>query len=111
MESNTPQFPEAKGEGASSKTAIIAVLVLVVLGGVVWYALQMNKPAPIKEGIPSEQTAPTETTPTQGASVETGATDTASAALSAQGSSDEISDIDKDLNNTDLTILGDVSKI
>ncbi|GEM_PF-2321651 len=115
MEPNTPQFPEAKSENGTSKTVIIAVIVVIVLVGVIWYALRMNKSAPIKEDTPTEQTTPTESTteatPTQSAGTEESAPDTATAALSAQGTSDELGDIDADLNSTDLTTLGDVSKI
>lgn len=101
-------FPPAV-EGDNKNTLIIAgIAVVVILALFGWYMLQ---------SINTEVSAPIVLTPetpntaqiTEQAPVAT--EDAAAVALSVQGTSDELSAIEADLNATDLNSLNDINKI
>ena len=79
---------------------IILVAVLAVLG---WYMLQGQGGAGV--ALPSTETSQTQTPLT------TEESDVATEALSAQGTSDETTAIEADLNMTDLNSLNDINQI
>ena len=79
---------------------IILVAVLAVLG---WYMLQEQGGEGV--ALPSTETSQTQTPLT------TEESDVATEALSAQGTSDETTAIEADLNMTDLNSLNDINQI
>jgi predicted metalloprotease len=85
----------------------IAVLILVILG---WYMMQGSTPAApgIAQPIQEQKVAP-DTTSNTNTSV--AVPDAATVALSLQGTSDDVADIDADLKATDLTSLNDIDQI
>ena len=94
-------MPEQKG---SSSMIIGGVIILIVIAAIAYYVMSMGgQPAPAVPTAPAqEQTQP------QAAAPET---DTATAALSQQGSSDDTASIEADLNSTDFSSLDESSKI
>ena len=83
----TPPAPEEKGIGGA--VGAIIVVALIVVGG--FYLLNRDG------GAPAEMT-PEEIEESAAAEIE---------ALATQGTSDEVADIEADLNTTDLESLGE----
>lgn len=119
-EQNTPTtenaFPPA-AEASSKNTLLISgVAVVVILAGLGWYMLQsVSTEVPVETpvALTPETTQVVEQTPAATTSEQSAAAtpDAATAALSTQGTSDELTAIDADLKATDLAPLGDISKI
>lgn len=106
---NVP-FPPAS-EGTNTSGMIIGGIVVLALFAVAYYFMsgreaQVPPPPPQMQEI-SETTPP----PPPAAPVAPAEADAASAALSTQGTSDEVSDIEQDLKSTDLSSFGDVNQI
>lgn len=104
-------FPPAV-EGSNKKVFMIGgIAVVAILAGLGWYMMQSIN-MPTTEVAPAvatpEQQNPATTTTDQTA---TGTQDAATAALSTQGTSDDLGSIDADLKATDLNSLNDINKI
>ena len=109
QETNKPAdpntFPTAPVAEKSPLAMIVGVVgFIIILLGVGWYMMGMTNPMQPENIVTApptaEQAAATDTTG-----------DTAAAALSVQGSSDDVSEIDADLKATDLNSLNDIDKI
>ena len=106
QETNKPQgestFPAAPMAEKSSLPMIAAIIgLVVVLLGAGWFAMEMMKPT---------QELGT-TAPVSDLTATDAASDTASAALSTQGSSDDVTSIEADLKATNMSSLDDINKI
>lgn len=77
---------------------------LIILVGLIWYVYQGG----LSQG---NETAQLPLTPKSDTAVSTTTEDAAAAALSTQGSSDAVIDINADLKATNLDSLGDIDKI
>jgi sugar phosphate permease len=106
----TPSTPVMSDTHDKNQLMLIAagivVLILVILG---WYMMQGSTPAPegISQPIGEQKVAPNTVSDTNAAA----APDAATVALSVQGTSDDVADIDADLKATDLTSLNDIDQI
>ena len=98
-------FPAAQVAEKSPLTIIVGVVgSVIVLLGVGWYVFNMNQPQEqLGVAAPVHREVTTQPAPATA--------DTAAAALSTQGTSDDVSAIDTDLKATDLNSLNDASKI
>lgn len=111
VNSPTPT-PSTSNAGAQTPLALIgagiAVLILIILG---WYMMHGSTPAAdsIPQPIQEQNTAPSPIDNTHASA--TTAPDAATVALSTQGTSDEVTAIDADVQATDLTSLNDIDKI
>lgn len=101
VEQNSP-FPAPKNTNKISLIVggIVVILALFVLGYYLMQSSQAPENIPQTEGVSNSETT-----------AEAPAVDTATAALEVQGTSDEVSAIDADLQATDLSSLGDVDNI
>jgi len=85
-----PETPQAKKEGSTGSTiAIIVIILILIAGGYYYYTTGINPASVPSTGDP--------------------ATTDAVAALNEQGTSDNLGDIETDLNATDLSGLDDAS--
>lgn len=99
-------FPPV-AEGGNKNTLIVAGIAVVAIFALLgWYMLQsIETEAPVAPIVLAPETPPiSEQTPAI-------AEDAAAAALSTQGTSDELPEIEADLNATDLNSLNDINKI
>ena len=107
---NSP-FLSASGDKNSTMLIGVGVVVLIIIL-LAWYMMQgssMTTENPTPTAPQVQNTAPT---PTESSNMESGmAADSAAAALSTQGTSDEVSAIEADANTTDLTSLNDIDTI
>ena len=109
-------FPPAVEGNNKNVFMIGGVAVIVILAGLGWYMMKsINMPtaevAPVVATPETTQTTeqnPATSTTDQTA---TGTQDAATAALSTQGTSDDLNSIDADLKATDLNSLNDINKI
>ena len=98
--------PATTGADKNSNSMMgIAVLVIVLLVALAWYFVGQNQdtvmPMP---GMMEESSM-------EIANPEVPAVDEATVSLEAQGSTDDVSSIEADLNATDLDSLGDINNI
>jgi Na+-transporting methylmalonyl-CoA/oxaloacetate decarboxylase gamma subunit len=108
-----PSSPAPVMNSTDSKASLMLIgigitfLILVILG---WYMMQGGAPVPALENTQpvGEQNA---VSVDETSAAIPAASDTATVALSAQGTSDDVADIDADLKATDLTSLNDIDQI
>ena len=114
---STPEntFPSAPAEASKNTLLVAGIAVVIIVAGLGWYMLQS-----VSTEVPVESTPLSPlTTETSGAmmaattSLDASAStpDAATAALSTQGTSDELGAIDADLKATDLNSLSDINQI
>jgi hypothetical protein len=94
--------PDQNNGGQSKAMLAGGVILILVLALFSWYLFNGSQPA---NTVPAPETG---TAPQQELTQES---DAATAALAAQGTSDDVAAIEQDLNATDLTSLSDVNKI
>ena len=106
---NQDTFPSAPNEQKSNLSMLMGVIgFLVVLVGLGWYMLNGGGMVPAVAEPTGAVSATQQATATTAASP---SFDTAAAALSTQGTSDDPKAIQADLTATDLNSLGDINKI
>lgn len=107
-------FPPATETGSKNTMLVGVIAVIVVLAGLGWYMLESMNTVPPQEmpvALTPETTQVATETPTTTEVTPTTTQDAATAALSTQGTSDDLTAIDADLKATDLNSLNDVNKI
>jgi hypothetical protein len=108
----TPPTPAMSNTDGKNQLMLIgggiAILILIILG---WYMMQGSTPAPESIAQPIGEQKVTPNTVSDANAPAAAVPDAASAALSAQGTSDDVADIDADLKATDLTSLNDIDQI
>jgi cytoskeletal protein RodZ len=102
QDNNTPTASAGNKSAVPLIGGIILIIVIALLG---WYLMQGQGATTVP--LPSSTTTATPQVQ-QSASAET---DAATAALSVQGTSDETTAIEADLNATNLNSLNDVSQL
>ena len=103
MDQNQNPFPGTQTNGNKSTVSFIgAVVLVIVLVAAGWYLLRGREAG----GIPSS-----ETVGATGAEEVAAEPDAATEALSSQGTSDEVSAINADLNATDLNSLDEINSL
>lgn len=107
-------FPATEAERSNKNMILIGgIAVLVILAGLGWYMLKsINMTPPLDTPAPlAPETAPITPEATTDEQNSAAIPDAATAALSTQGTSDELGSIEADLNATDLNSLNDINKI
>ena len=100
------QSPFGKTGDGSPTWIIIGFVALLILALSWWVMGRQN--GIMEQQVPAVNTS---TLPENPEDVPVGAGDTTQAAISAQGSSDELSDIEADLNGTDMGALDGIDQI
>jgi hypothetical protein len=107
---NTPTeetFPTVLGKEESRLSMLVGVgAFVIILAGLGWYFLRG-----VSQDVQVEKPLPTPVVQKAAPVVASTTLDAATAALSSQGTSDEVDAINSDLKATDLNSLNDIDKI